>query len=154
MTPWRCRCTTCGRTSTPTLAKIRSGRRCKYCARHGFDRAAPARVCVITHAQHGAVKIGVAGALQRNDRIAQHRRLGWTLFYEHHVPTGDDALSVEQSILRRLRAAGHDVFLTPVQMPNGSTETFDASRVTAAQLRDAIRAHQTTPAPPEPLTLF
>ncbi|CAM5661189.1 MULTISPECIES: hypothetical protein [Streptomyces] len=66
---------------------------------------AAARVYVVTHAQHGAVKIGVAGALQRNDRIAQHRHLGWTLFYEHHVPTGDDALAVEQTILRRLRAA-------------------------------------------------
>ncbi|MFH8395765.1 hypothetical protein [Streptomyces sp. NPDC018036] len=154
MTPWRCRCTTCSRTSTPTLSKIRSGRGCKYCARFGFDRAAPARVYVVTHAQHGAVKIGVAGALQRNDRIAQHRRLGWTLFYEHHVPTGDDALSVEQTILRRLRAAGHGVFLTAVQMPNGWTETFDATCVTAAQLRDAIRELQTTPASPEPLTLF
>ncbi|GGW13529.1 hypothetical protein GCM10018980_70660 [Streptomyces capoamus] len=152
MTPWRCRCTTCGRTSTPTLSKIRSGRRCKYCARFGFDRAAPARVYVVTRAQHGAVKIGVAGALQRNDRIAQHRRLGWTLFYEHDVPTGDDALSVEQTILRRLRAAGHGVFLTAVQMPNGWTETFDAVRVTAAQLGEAIREHQSTPAPPEPLT--
>ncbi|MBM4824048.1 MULTISPECIES: hypothetical protein [Streptomyces] len=154
MTPWRCRCTTCHRASIPTLAKIRSGRGCKYCARFGFDRAAPARVYVVTHAQHGAVKIGVAGALQRNDRIAQHRRRGWTLFYEHHVPTGDDALAVEQTILRRLRAAGHGVFLTAAQMPNGWTETFDAARVTAAQLRDAIRAHQSTPAPPEPLTLF
>ncbi|MGW6955218.1 hypothetical protein [Streptomyces sp. PAN_FS17] len=70
------------------------------------------------------------------------------------MPTGDDALSVEQTILRRLRAAGHGVFLTAVQMPNGWTETFDAARVTAAQLRDAIREHQTTPAPPQPLTLF
>ncbi|NXY93191.1 hypothetical protein HYE82_01885 [Streptomyces sp. BR123] len=154
MTPWRCRCTTCGRTSTPTLAKIRSGRRCKYCARHGFDRAAPARVYVVTHAQHGAVKIGVAGALQRNDRIAQHRRLGWALFYERHVPTGDDALSVEQTILRRLRADGHGIFLTAAQMPNGWTETFDATLVTPAHLRDAIRAHQTNPPPPAPLTLF
>ncbi|MDR3079365.1 MAG: hypothetical protein LBV60_00280, partial [Streptomyces sp.] len=68
---------------------------CKYCARFGFDRAGPARVYVVTHVQHRAVKIGVAGALQRNYRIAQHRRLGWTLFYEHHVSTGEDALSVE-----------------------------------------------------------
>ncbi|MET8420559.1 hypothetical protein ACWD7C_31260 [Streptomyces sp. NPDC005134] len=74
MTPWRCRCTTCGRTSTPTLAKIRSGRGCKYCAHQGFNRAAPSRVYVVTHHQHHAVKIGVAGAHQRNDRIAQHAR--------------------------------------------------------------------------------
>ncbi|MFD6967418.1 hypothetical protein [Streptomyces sp. NPDC059949] len=155
MTPWRCRCTTCGRTSTPILSKIRSGRGCKYCARHGFDRAAPARVYVVTHAQHGAVKIGVAGALQRNDRIAQHARFGWTLFYEHHVPTGDDALAVEQTILRRLRTAGHGVFLTAAQLPNGWTETFDAGRVSATDLREAIRnEHRAVQLPAQPLTLF
>jgi recombinational DNA repair protein (RecF pathway) len=155
MTPWRCRCAACGRTSTPTLAKIRSGRGCKYCARHGFDRAAPARVYVVTHAQHHAVKIGVAGAHQRNDRIAQHARYGWALFYEHYVPTGDEALAVEQSILHRLRTAGHGVFLTAAQLPNGWTETFDARRVSAAQLRDAIRdEQQVVSSPAEPLTLF
>ncbi|MFF7250520.1 GIY-YIG nuclease family protein [Embleya sp. NPDC008237] len=155
MAPWRCRCITCGRTSTPTLAKVRSGRGCKYCARHGFDRAAPARVYVVTHDRHHAVKIGVAGARRRNDRIAQHARFGWALFYERYVPTGDDALAVEQAILRRLRAAGHGVFLTAVQLPNGWTETFDAQRVSAAELRAAIREeHPAVPSPTEPPTLF
>ncbi|MFG2298975.1 GIY-YIG nuclease family protein [Streptomyces sp. NPDC048603] len=155
MAPRRCRCATCHRTSTPTLAKIRSGRGCKYCVRHGFDRAAPARVYVVTHAAHQAVKIGVAGAGQRNDRIAQHGRYGWTLFYEHHVPTGDDALAVEQAILRRLRAAGHGAFLTAAELPNGWSETFDARRVSAASLRDQIRKEsQDDPESHEPLTLF
>lgn len=155
MTPWRCRCTTCGRTSTPTLARIRSGRGCKYCASHGFDRAAPARVYVVTHSEHDAVKIGVAGACRRNDRIAQHARYGWTLFYEHYVPTGDEALVVEQTILRRLRSAGHGIFLTAAQLPNGWTETFDAQCVSAVELRDAIRSKCQPVLPPvEPLTLF
>lgn len=37
------------------------------------------------------------------------------------------------------RAAGHDVFLTAVRLPNGWTETFDGQRVSAAELRAAIR---------------
>ncbi|MFF3679870.1 GIY-YIG nuclease family protein [Streptomyces sp. NPDC002120] len=155
MRPWRCRCTTCGRASTPTLAKIRSGRRCKYCARHGFDRAAPARVYVLTHAGHLAVKIGVAGASQRNERIAQHGRYGWTLFYEHHLPTGDDALTVEQAILHRLRTAGHKPFLTAAELPNGWTETFNAQHISATNLRDTIRDEsRALPRCPGPLTLF
>ncbi|MFJ4950812.1 hypothetical protein [Streptomyces sp. NPDC088760] len=48
------------------------------------------------------------------------------------MPTGDDALSVDQTILRRLRAAGHGIFFTADQTPNGWTETFDATRVTSA----------------------
>jgi hypothetical protein len=155
MTPWKCRCTACGRTSTPTLSKIRSGRGCRYCATHGFDRAGPARVYVVTHATHHAVKIGVSGAHQRNNRIAQHARYGWALFYEHYVPTGDDALAVEQTILRQLRAAGHGVFLTAAQLPNGWTETFNAQHISAAELRDHIRHHHPAVlSPAEPLTLF
>ncbi|MER5373414.1 hypothetical protein [Streptomyces sp. NPDC002553] len=70
------------------------------------------------------------------------------------MPTGDDPLSVEQTFLRRLRAAGQDIFLTAAHMPNGWTETFDAARVTPTHLRDSIREHQTTPPLPQPLTLF
>lgn len=124
MTPRHCRCTACGRISTPTLSKIRSGRGCKYCARHGFDRAAPARVYVVVHTALNAVKIGVAGANQRNDRLRQHARHGLTLYYEHHVPVGDVALTIEQTILRQLRAGGHSAFLTARQLPNGWSETF------------------------------
>ena len=62
---------------------------------------------------------------------------------------------MEQSILHRLRTAGHGVFLTAAQLPNGWTETFDARRVSAAQLRDAIRDEQhVVSSPAEPLTLF
>lgn len=64
------------------------------------------------------------------------------------LPRWQDALAVEQTILRRLRAAGHGISLTAAQMPNGWIETFDAARVTAAQLRAAIRAHQIPPARP------
>ncbi|MES9520747.1 hypothetical protein [Streptomyces capoamus] len=130
MTPWRCRCTTCGRTSTPTLSKIRSGRRCKYCARFGFDRAAPARVYAVTHAQHGAVKIGVAGALQRNDRIV---------------------LST---------AASDGLCSTNTTCPPQPLGIWTAVRKTprpAARRRRRIvcsTERASSPAPPEPLTLF
>ncbi|WAU82655.1 hypothetical protein O1Q96_24770 [Streptomyces sp. Qhu-G9] len=78
-----------------------------------------------------------------DDRIAQHRRFGWALFYEHHVATGDDALGAEQTILRQLRAAGHGLFFTAAQLSNGWTETFDAGQVSATDLQDAIRnGHQ------------
>lgn len=105
MTPWRCRHTVCGKESRPMLAKVRSGGGRRYCARHGFQRGEPARVYVVVHRKLSAVKIGVAGAEQRNnDRITQHRRYGFELHSQYPVTTGDDALAIEQAIIRRLRA--------------------------------------------------
>jgi hypothetical protein len=77
--------------------------------------------------------------------------------YECHVPTGDDDLAIEQTILRRRPAAGHGIHLTAAQLPNGWSETFDARRVTAQSLQDAI--HREAAALErglcrEPLTLF
>jgi hypothetical protein len=35
--PWRCRCMTCGRESTPTLGNVRAGMGCGWCAGHRSD---------------------------------------------------------------------------------------------------------------------
>lgn len=128
---------------------------CRYCARHGFDLAAPARVYVVIHEVHQAVKFGVAGLIQlRNDRIVQHRRLGWRLHSEHPVPTGDDALAVEQSILQSLRSQGHRPFLTVKELSNGWIETFNAAIVTAEHLELLITEEVQNTLSAEPLTLL
>ncbi|MBQ0905024.1 hypothetical protein [Micromonospora sp. U21] len=143
MTPWLCRHTVCGQESRPTLAKVRSGGGCRYCARYGFQRGEPARVYVVVHRKLSAVKIGVAGAEQRNnDRITQHRRYGFELHSQYPVTTGDDALAVEQAIIRRLRAEGHEPYLTIQQLPNGWTETFDAALVSPECLDALIHAER------------
>ncbi|MET7981674.1 MULTISPECIES: hypothetical protein [unclassified Streptomyces] len=100
--------------------------------------------------------MGVAAAVQRSSRIAQHARYGWTAFYEHHVPTGDAALTIEQTILRRLRTARHRVHQTAVQLPNGWSETFDARHVAPTSLQEAIRREAAVldMGRSEPLTLF
>lgn len=143
MTPWLCRHTVCGQESRPTLAKVRCGGGCRYCARYGFQRGEPARVYVVVHCKLSAVKIGVAGAEQRkNDRITQHRRYGFELHSQYPVTTGDDALAVEQAIIRRLRAEGHEPYLTIQQLPNGWTETFDAALVSPECLDALIHAER------------
>ncbi|WP_185993012.1 GIY-YIG nuclease family protein [Streptomyces sp. 130] len=130
VTPWRCRCTACGGEVTPTLMKIRSGGGCRFCASHGFDLIAPARVYVMQHHQHSAVKVGIGGTAGRNERVAHHRRSGWVLVQDWHFTTGVEAHAVEQAVLQHLREAGHDPHLSRDIMPNGWTETFDASLVT------------------------
>ncbi|MFD9047208.1 GIY-YIG nuclease family protein [Streptomyces zaomyceticus] len=134
MAPWRCRCTSCGSEVSPTLMKIRTGGGCRFCASHGFDLTAPARVYVVQHHQHNAVKIGIGGTAGRNERVKQHRRSGWVLARDWHFATGVEAHAVEQAVLQHLREAGHGPYLSRDTMPNGWTETFDADLVTPTTL--------------------
>lgn len=141
MTPWRCRCTTCGREVTPTLTKIRVGGGCRFCASHGFDLTAPARVYVVRHHKHRAVKIGIGGTAGRNERVTQHRRAGWVLVQDWHFATGAEAHAVEQAVLQNLHAAGYGPYLSRDAMPNGWTETFDAHLVTPTMLTAVVGTH-------------
>ncbi|MFF1872799.1 GIY-YIG nuclease family protein [Kitasatospora herbaricolor] len=141
MTPWRCRCTTCGREVTPTLTKIRTGGGCRFCASHGFDLTAPARVYVMHHHRHNAVKVGIGGTAGRNERVNHHRRAGWALAQDWHFTTGAEAHAVEQAVLQQLRLAGHRPYLSAEVMPNGWTETFDADLITTTALAAFVEAH-------------
>ncbi|MFB6888923.1 GIY-YIG nuclease family protein [Kitasatospora sp. NPDC056327] len=120
--------------------RVRTGGGCRYCASHGFDLTAPARVYVVQHHQHNAVKVGIGGTAGRNERVAQHRRSGWVLVQDWHFATGVEAHAVEQAVLQQLREAGHGPYLSRDIMPNGWTETFDADLVTPTALATIVKA--------------
>ncbi|MEU6621970.1 GIY-YIG nuclease family protein [Streptomyces litmocidini] len=141
MTPWQCRCTTCGSKVSPTLMKIRNGGGCRFCASHGFDLTAPARVYLMQHPLHNAVKVGIGGTAGRNERVAQHRRSGWELVQHWPFATGVEAHAVEQAVLRHLREAGHAPHLSRDIMPNGWTETFNAALVTPTTLAALVETY-------------
>ncbi|MEE1845332.1 hypothetical protein ACIODX_14940 [Streptomyces sp. NPDC088190] len=134
--PWLSLCERCTKTSTPRLNNVRArGECCQHCARYGLDPGAPARVYVLSHAEYGAVKIGVSGLRTREDRVARFRGHGWVQFAQIDFATGADAYRVEQSVIRRLRIEGHGVFLGDGQMPiGGYKETFDATTVSVERL--------------------
>uniref|UniRef100_A0AAU1U3D9 GIY-YIG nuclease family protein n=1 Tax=Streptomyces sp. NBC_00119 TaxID=2975659 RepID=A0AAU1U3D9_9ACTN len=134
--PWLSLCERCRKTSTPRLNNVRTrGECCQHCARYGLDPGAPARVYVLSHAEYGAVKIGVTGLRTREDRVARFRGHGWMPFTQIDFATGADAYRVEQSVIRRLRIEGHGVFLGDGQMPiGGYKETFDATTVSVERL--------------------
>ncbi|MFF4652569.1 hypothetical protein [Streptomyces sp. NPDC001380] len=132
--PWRCRCAACGREVRPRLVRVRRGGGCRFCASHGIDLTGPTDLYVITHERWGAVKIGIGACTGPNNRLVQHRRNGWTLVRRRAFPIGAAALDVEQAVLDRLRDAKAAPFLTSEVMPNGWTETADASRVGVEEL--------------------
>jgi hypothetical protein len=134
--PWLSLCERCTKTSTPRLNNVRTrGECCRHCARYGLDPGAPARLYVLSHAEYGAVKIGITGLRTREDRVVRFRGHGWAPFAQIQFATGADAYRVEQRVIKLLRAEGHPVFLSDAQMPiGGYKETFDAARVSVGRL--------------------
>ncbi|MGW4482028.1 hypothetical protein [Rhodococcus triatomae] len=136
--PWRCRCMKCGREVTARLTGVRTGKGCRYCATHGIDLTAPTMVYVISHQRWGAVKVGIGACTGYNSRLLQHERAGWTLADSRKFQTGAAALDVEQAVLARLRQRGLAPYLTAETMPNGWTETCDATRITTNELWEMV----------------
>jgi len=131
-TPWKCQCKVCGKISTPaytTMQNRQSG--CKYCTIGGFDFKEPAIIYLITHAELGAHKVGVAGAAKHNQRLAKHKALGWSVYKHKEFHIGDDAFKIEQAVIKWLYEKKNlSPFLAPEQMPQGgSSETVDASEI-------------------------
>jgi len=103
--PWLALCERCEKTSTPRLNNIRNrGACCQHCAQYGLDPSAPAKLYILSHAEFGAVKIGITGLRTREDRVARFRGRGWMLFAQLPFDTGAEAYRVEQSVIRQLRA--------------------------------------------------
>ncbi|BCN78913.1 hypothetical protein [Prescottella equi] len=132
--PWRCRCMNCGREVSTRLTGVRTGKGCRYCATHGIDLTAPTMVYVISHRLRGAVKVGIGACTGYNSRLLQHERAGWLPAHSRIFPTGAAALDVEQAVLARLRQRGLAPYLTAETMPNGWTETCDATRIATSEL--------------------
>lgn len=130
--PWKCQCKVCGKISTPwytTMQNRQSG--CKYCAVGGFDFKEPAIIYLITHANLGAHKIGIAGAAKHNQRLAKHKAQGWSIYKHREFHIGDNAFNIEQAVIKWLHEKKNlSPFLAPEQMPQGgSSETVDASEI-------------------------
>jgi len=107
-----------------------SGTRCKFCAIGGFDFNEPAIIYLITNPKLGAHKIGVAGANEKNERLAKHSRGGWELYRKKRYPTGLEAFKVEQKILKWFISKELYPYVAPELMPHGgSSETVDGDLV-------------------------
>ena len=152
LTPWRCRCTTCGREVAPVLGTIRAGGGCRYCATRGLDLNAPALLYVITHGELEAHKVGIGSPTA--GRLDTHRRHGWSVYRVMHFDTGQQAFEVEAGVLRWLRLEmGLPPALTQREMPQrGETETVHAADIELPLLwREVVRisgeAHSHDPKP-------
>lgn len=129
--PWLCRCENCGRETSPAYSAIYSKPKggCKWCADKGIDYAAQSIVYLITHAEFGAHKVGIAA--ETSQRMSAHAREGWETYNTLHVVDGYTAKRIEDQVLSWWRLElGLAHYLLPEQMPHGGfSETVDAEEV-------------------------
>lgn len=136
------RCTRC-RFEWPATVQLRTrGNGCPVCAPHGFNPALPAIVYLQHHPVFRAWKVGITGA--HTDRLADLRRLGWSLRHEERLERGADARTVERAV--------HDWWRNDLHLPvwlgrdefrplrRGWTETISDAELDEQTLIARLRA--------------
>ena len=134
---WECSCVVCGKVSKPRYTSMQQGEnRCKYCATGGFDFNKPAIIYLITNTELKAHKIGVAGASSNNERLAKHKKGGWSLYRSVKFANGAEAFEVETRMLRWIKVnRGLLPAVDISDMPQGGwSETFSAEAISLAEV--------------------
>ena len=139
--PWKCECMKCGRIVTPAYVAVNGGQGgCKYCASRGIDYSAPAFIYLITHPELGAHKVGIGNDKTRNNRIREHKRLGWVLYDSAPLKSGDIAESIEKKVLVWIRGNRQlPIYLSSSEMPQGGySETFEADAISLVEVWNRV----------------
>ena len=114
-----------------TRARLEADRLARQTAEGAATADGVALVYLITHAELGAAKVGIADT--SGSRLAQHRREGWQIQAVFQV-NAKSAAAIETDVLKWWRGAlGLPSYLTRAQMPQGGwTETVAAARIDLA----------------------
>ncbi len=90
----------CGNKSKISFSNFKKGRRCRKCAKNGFNTAKPSFVYLVGN--HYKQKIGIAG--ENTGRLEKHvRNFGMELIDKIHFSDGNDAIKLENKILNILK---------------------------------------------------
>lgn len=145
-TAWKCKCLKCKSIVTPNLMNVKKGTGCVACAKLGINLFIPSYLYLITHRQLGAHKIGIGNKRNQKtawaDRLNKFNKDGWQTYKVWDFETGNQAWSVEKSILKIVRKELKlPVFLSKEQMQKteGQTETIEAEAITLLDLEKIIK---------------
>jgi hypothetical protein len=136
--PIKAKCLNCNRSSLKRYDDVRTGRGCKYCQTAALDLLAPTYYYIMKNFELDAIKVGIGNLNRRQDRIKQHQKSGWVLFYSFELDNGELALQLEQAVLVWLRQEMKlPIFLSKSEMPQGGwTETVGAESISVLAIRD------------------
>lgn len=135
-TKWPGRCLAAGHHTEPVLNSYRRSGPCQECASHGFKPDQPALLYLVVSGRLNAAKVGICGADNRNTRLADHRRAGWTLVHSRMFDEGRFARLIERSVVRLWRERDDGPVLDTGARYVGYTETVSL----AARSVDALWA--------------
>lgn len=96
--PWRCRCTKCGTTVSPTLGAVLRGSGCRECAEYGYSYEASGYLYLLRSGDGEWVKFGITNSIE--DRLRTHRKAGTWLEVVYVSPpmTGEIAARIEKQL--------------------------------------------------------
>ena len=138
LSKWHMRCLKCCKDFYAKYNTVQQGGGCPFCNTRGFDFEGPALIYIITHSQLDAHKVGVMGT--ETKRLRDHGRNGWITYKTLPVPTGFDALRIEQAVLNTLRnELGYSPAVDQTEMPQGGwTETVSADEISLPDLWELV----------------
>jgi recombinational DNA repair protein (RecF pathway) len=130
LSPWLCRCLTCGKEVDPRRADIKGGGGCRFCAPCGYNPGEPGHIYLIQLPTHpgfsdGVIKVGIAGV--RSIRLDRFQKLGWYRIESLQFEDGAIPAAIERAVLNWLRGDLDQTWcLNPSEMNGmgGNTETF------------------------------
>ena len=146
--PWKCRCDTCGNTTSPTYSRVRKGHGCRYCNGGPFSPS-PTTFYLMRNPKLGALKVGITVEQSRSRRhnerrLRDHSKCGFITVKTWVFPSGEIAHKLEQEVLRHWRedlGSPRRGFLTKGDMhAGGHEETASTRKVGLKRTIDYIEA--------------
>jgi len=143
--PWKSRCITCNKVSSPSYASVKQGKGCRHCSKLGFKYDRESYLYLIVHKSMGAYKIGIGNIAKKPywDRIYVHQTQGWRIVKVWHFENGHLPEKIETATLKFIRESLKiKSFLSRRQMRYaGHSETLDVNLISSAKLLKIIEAN-------------
>ena len=131
--PTPARCVGCGHKWKPRPLNVYKGSGCPKCAQYGFNVGKSAFVYLMKKPD-GIAKVGISNeGRAMKERMKAHGRSGYEQVAEWHFDVGEDALIVEQEVIRQWRQED-DLLPAAPEGEEGYTETIHTDDVPLAEI--------------------
>lgn len=138
--PWRCIHVACGKEVTPTYNSIKFGQGgCRFCSVSGLKWDQPTVLYLATNSLFQ--KIGVANSATLQKRLGMHQRAGLEPIALFQFGSGEEAYSIEQTVVAWWRDEHESGPVPKELLPDGWTETVFSDQVPLSLTLSYLTGH-------------